>query len=64
VSRRIVPDLILAIIAFAVWSLTVPGNGWLAWTVVRDNPKQVAAVGVVVGIFMPLVAKLFGRDKD
>lgn len=60
----IVPDLVLGIIAFAVWSVTVPGNGWLDWSVVGDNPKQVASIGIVVGIFMPLVAKLLGRDTD
>ena len=60
----IVPDLVLGILAFAMWSVTVPGNGWLDWSVVGDNPKQVAGIGIVVGIFMPLVAKLLGRDKD
>ncbi|HNI35543.1 MAG TPA: hypothetical protein PLV93_09090 [Microthrixaceae bacterium] len=60
----IVPDVILGMIAFAVWSVTVPGNGWLDWTVVANNPKQVAGIGIVVGIFMPLVARLMGRDAD
>lgn len=58
----IAPDIALGIVAFAVWSVTVPGNGWLDWSVVGDNPKQVAGIGIVIGIFMPLVAKLLGRD--
>jgi hypothetical protein len=58
----IIPDIVLAVIAFVVWSLTVPGNGWLEIDAIGDNPEIVGVVGVVAGILMPLVAGAFGRD--
>lgn len=55
------PDIVLAVIAFIAWSLVVPGNGWLDIEQITDNPEVAGVVGVVVGILMPGVAKLFGR---
>jgi hypothetical protein len=55
-------DLFLAIVAFVVWSLTVPGNGWTEISFIGSNPAIAALVGLIAGIVMPGLAKALGRD--
>jgi len=57
----ILPDVLLAVVAFAAWSLTVPGNGWQELSVIKDNPGLAGLFGVVVGILMPGIAGIFKR---
>lgn len=45
----------LSILAFAIWSLAIPGTGWERLSLVQDNRQLVvvlaAAAGVVFGLF-------------
>jgi hypothetical protein len=58
----VIPDVVLAVIAFVAWSMTVPGNGWQDYALIGDNPGIAGLVGLIAGILMPGIAKLFGRD--
>jgi hypothetical protein len=46
----------LALVAFAIWSTSVPQSGWgrLRW--IRDNPAQLAIAAAVVGLVFSMVA--------
>ena len=58
---EMLPDLALAVVAFVVWSLTVPGNGWTEWNAIGDNPEAAAVAGIFAGILIAPVAKALGR---
>ena len=53
---------IMALVAFAIWSLAVPNSGWqeIAW--VEDNPGYVAAASAVLGILFGAVANIVEPD--
>lgn len=47
---------VLAVPATALWAGSVPGNGWLEWKVISDNPKPAAFIFVVVAAVFGLLA--------
>lgn len=51
---------VLAVIAFAIWSLAIPESGWYEWDEVADNPGWVAIVAAVGGILFSAMADAFG----
>jgi hypothetical protein len=48
---------LLAVVAFLIWSLTVPANGWLELQAVADEPLWVALIAAVAGLFFGLLAE-------
>ena len=48
---------LLAVVAFLIWSLTVPRSGWHELEAVAKNPGWVALIAAVVGLFFGLLAE-------
>jgi hypothetical protein len=48
---------LLAVVAFLIWSLTVPANGWLEVEAVAKEPGWVALIAAVAGLFFGLFAE-------
>lgn len=51
--------LVLALLAFvatAIWSLSIPNSGWQEMQVIRDHAAQVALGAAVLGLLFGLVA--------
>ena len=48
---------LLAVVAFLIWSLTVPGSGWQELEAVAKNPGWVALIATLVGLFFGLFAE-------
>jgi hypothetical protein len=46
----------LAMLAFAIWSLSIPRSGWHQWSLVSDNPAWVTIVSVLGGLMFGLLA--------
>src|SRR5262249_9157212 len=46
---------VMAVIAFAIWSLAIPDSGWYDWHVVSDNPGWVALITAVGGLLFGAV---------
>jgi hypothetical protein len=58
-------DLVLglmAVFAFAIWSLAIPSSGWYRWHEVADNPGWVAAIAGLGGIVFGAIADAFFSD--
>jgi hypothetical protein len=47
----------LAVLAFLIWSLTVPFSGWQRWSLVADNQAGVAICAAIAGILFGLFAE-------
>lgn len=52
----------LALGATAIWTLTVPGTGWLEIDAVANNPKTVAVIAGIVGLVYGLLADVLVRE--
>lgn len=48
---------ILAVVAFLIWSLTVPASGWHQLEAVAKNPGWVALIATLVGLFFGVLAE-------
>ena len=48
---------ILAVVAFLIWSLTVPGSGWHELEAVDRNPGWFALIATLVGLFFGVLAE-------
>jgi len=48
---------LLAVLAFLIWSLTVPGSGWQELEAVAKNPGWVALIATLAGLFFGLLAE-------
>jgi hypothetical protein len=46
----------LAMLAFAIWSLSIPRSGWHQWPLVNDNPGWVTTASALVGLIFGLLA--------
>jgi hypothetical protein len=57
ISSATVLPAILAAIAFAIWSLTVPFSGWQRWSLVHENQAAVAIVAAVIALLFGLLAE-------
>jgi hypothetical protein len=53
---------LMAIIAFAIWSLAIPDSGWYDWSTVAHNPGWVALIAGVGGLVFGAVADAFLGD--
>lgn len=47
----------LAVVAFLIWSLTVPGSGWHELEAVAKNPGWVALIATLAGLFFGVLAE-------
>lgn len=53
----------LALVATAIWTLTVPGAGWQEWAFFADNLKEVAIAAAAAGlVFGPLASLIVPSD--
>lgn len=59
-----VGKLVLAFLAFGIWSLGLPDSGWQAWEAVRDNPIQSAAAAAIAGLLFGQLAEGLARKWD
>jgi hypothetical protein len=48
---------LLALLAFLIWSLTVPESGWHELETVAKNPGWVALIATLAGLFFGLLAE-------
>jgi len=48
---------LLAVVAFLIWSLTVPANGWLELDALAQEAGLVALIATVAGLFFGLLAE-------
>jgi uncharacterized membrane protein YfcA len=49
---------LLALLAFLIWSITVPASGWQEqWSWVRENPVWATVVAGLVGLFYGVIAE-------
>jgi hypothetical protein len=48
---------LLAVVAFLIWSLTVPESGWQELEAVAKNPGWVALIATLAGLFFGLLAE-------
>jgi hypothetical protein len=48
---------LLTVVAFLIWSLTVPANGWLELDAIAEEPGWVALVAALAGVSFGLVAE-------
>jgi hypothetical protein len=62
VQRRDWALAVLAVIAFAIWSLAVPDSGWYDIDWVVDNPGWVAIIAAVAGILFGAAADAMAPD--
>jgi hypothetical protein len=47
----------LGVLAFLIWSLTVPFSGWQSWSLVADHQVGVAIFGAIAGVLFGLFAE-------
>lgn len=59
--RGVVLPAVLATVAFAIWTLSVPFSGWQRWSAVSDNRTAVAIVAAVAGVLFGYVAEGFTK---
>jgi hypothetical protein len=52
----------LALVAFAIWSATVPGSGWQEVDLVADNPEWVTIGAALAGIFYGIIAEMISPE--
>jgi hypothetical protein len=50
---------LMAVVAFAIWSLAIPDSGWYRWSVVVDNPGWVALIAGLGGLLFGVVVSAF-----
>jgi hypothetical protein len=50
---------LMAVVAFAIWSLAIPDSGWYDWSTVAHNPGWVALIAGVGGLLFGAVADTF-----
>jgi hypothetical protein len=50
---------VMAILAFAIWSLAIPGSGWHDWHIVENNPGWVALIAGLGGLVFGGIADTF-----
>jgi hypothetical protein len=48
---------LLAVVAFLIWSLTVPASGWQELEAVAKNPGWVALIATLAGLIFGLLAE-------
>ncbi|HYZ13484.1 MAG TPA: hypothetical protein VFA08_07760 [Actinomycetota bacterium] len=48
---------LLAVVAFLIWSLTVPESGWHEFEAVAKNPGWVALIATLAGLFFGVLAE-------
>jgi len=60
-TKRVVLRSVLAAVAFAIWSLTVPSSGWNQIEWIKDHPAITAAIAGVLGLCFSMFAT--GADK-
>ena len=48
---------LLAVVAFLIWSLTVPANGWLELEAVAEATGWVALIATLAGLFFGILAE-------
>ena len=53
---------VLAVIAFGIWSVSVPRSGWQQFDVVRENPGWVTALSALGGLMFGLLASGMERE--
>ena len=50
---------VVAVIAFAIWSLAIPNSGWYHWSFVNHNPGWVALIAGLGGVLFAATADAF-----
>ena len=55
---------VLAAIATAVWTMTIPGSGWQTFAWIADNSKVVAVVAAALGLLFGLIASIWVPDSE
>jgi hypothetical protein len=53
---------LMAVVAFAIWSLAIPDSGWYDWNSVASNPGWVALIAGVGGLVFGAIADTFLGD--
>jgi hypothetical protein len=48
---------LLAVVAFLIWSLTVPANGWLEFEALAEATGWVALIAALAGLFFGILAE-------
>jgi hypothetical protein len=61
VPRTVLLPAVLAAVAFAIWTLSVPFSGWQRWDFVHDHQATVAIIAAVAGILFGFVADGFTK---
>jgi CBS domain containing-hemolysin-like protein len=57
IPKKSLLSAVLAMVAFVIWSLTVPFSGWQRWSSVHDNQAAVAVLAAVVAVLFGLLAE-------
>jgi hypothetical protein len=57
VTRRVVVAAVLAGLAFAIWSMSVPMSGWQKWDTVANNSAGFAIGAAIAGVLFGYLAE-------
>jgi hypothetical protein len=57
ITGAVLGRALLAVVAFLIWSLTVPASGWQELEAVAQNPGWVALIATLVGLFFGVLAE-------
>jgi hypothetical protein len=57
ITRRVALRAVLAVIAFLIWSLSVPLSGWQSLQLIAQNPGLVAVASAIAGLLFGLFAE-------
>lgn len=61
IPRSVVLPAVLASMAFAIWSLSVPLSGWHRWIFVSNNQAAVAVIAAIAGLLFGFLADGFTK---
>jgi hypothetical protein len=57
ITGAVLARALLVVVAFLIWSLTVPANGWLELDALDKEAGWVALIATVAGVFFGLLAE-------
>ncbi|HEX8082893.1 MAG TPA: hypothetical protein VF529_01300 [Solirubrobacteraceae bacterium] len=63
IQRTVILRTILAAVAFAIWSLSVPFSGWNRWDLIAENQAEVAIGAAVFGVLFGFGAEGFTKRE-